>query len=41
MIGHLPMLSSVFHLSPSDVWALTTAELDAYLDAYRGMAADG
>jgi hypothetical protein len=29
----MPVLSHHFHLSPSDVWALTSMELDAYTRA--------
>ncbi len=29
----MPALSYHFHLSPADVWALTFAELNAYMEA--------
>ena len=40
MIALMPRLSEQFHLRPADVWALTTDELDAYLDAARAADAE-
>lgn len=31
----MPRLSEQFHLSPTDVWALTFDELDVYVDAAK------
>ncbi len=32
-MDQMPMLSHLFHLAPSDIWALTTEEFNTYLEA--------
>lgn len=36
LLSVLPVFSREFHLSPTDFWALTAEEFDAYKDALRG-----